>query len=73
MACRAGITTRPTERKNEWLEYYPAMRNWQLVGPFATRGEAQRWEDEQEACLRSLGKSYSETTGVPWWGFRFDY
>ena len=73
MPCRAGITTRPTERKKEWLQYYPQMTNWQLVGPFPTRGEAQRWEDNQMDCMRAGGGSHPDVPGVLWWGYRFNY
>jgi hypothetical protein len=73
MACRAGITTRPTDRKNEWKERYPNMRDWGLVGPFATRQEAQAWENRQRGCDRSGGGDEPDYLGARWWGYRFDY
>ena len=46
MGCRAGITTRPDERKTEWQRKYPNMHNWK-VSEFPTRRDAQLWEDSQ--------------------------
>jgi len=50
---RAGITTRPNVLKKEWLKEYPEMRHWELVGPFATRQEAEGWERKQRGCEKS--------------------
>lgn len=33
MPCRAGIITRPDERKKEWRIKHPTMRAWTVVGP----------------------------------------
>ena len=73
MPNRAGITTRPDERKNEWQRYYPNLRDWQMVGPFASRAEAERWESNQLYCLRSGGGAEPEVPDVQWWGYTFRY
>ena len=52
MPCRAGITTRPEERKKEWQLLHRSMRNWQVTPPFSSRAEAQAWEDGQR-CEKS--------------------
>ena len=72
MSCRAGITTRPKDRKMEWKQDYPNMRNWQVFGPFSTREKAQEWEDRQP-CVKHPGGNDPDTRGAEWYGYRFDY
>jgi hypothetical protein len=72
MGCRAGITTRPDERKAEWQQRYRTMRNWQLYGPFANRAAAQAWEDRQP-CEKSGGGADPDFAGAKWYGYRFDF
>jgi len=72
MGCRAGITTRPSERKTEWQQHYPNMRNWQLFGPFLIRDAAQAWEDKQP-CEKSGGGADPDSLLVSWYGYRFDF
>ena len=72
MGCRVGITTRPSERKAEWQQRYPNMRNWQLVGPFANRTAAQAWENQQP-CEKSGGGADPDSPGAKWYGYRFDF
>ena len=72
MGCRAGITTRPTDRKTEWQQRYPNMRNWLLSGPFASRKEAQSWEDRQP-CEKSGGGADPDSPSAKWYGYRFDF
>jgi hypothetical protein len=73
MACIVGITTRPKERKKEWQDRYPTLRNWELVGPLATRREAEAWEKRQRGCERSGGGDDPDFLGARSWGYRFDY
>jgi len=73
MACRAGITTRPAERKKEWEEKHPTMHNWKVFGPFASREKAQEWENKQYPCQRHGGGDEPDTPGAKWYGYRFDY
>ncbi len=72
MACRAGITTRLDERKTEWQQRYPGMRNWQAFGPFSSRSTAQKWEDSQP-CEKSGGGADPDAPGAKWYGYRFDF
>ena len=73
MACRAGITTRLEERKQEWQRQYAGMRNWQTSGPFANRAAAQKWEDAQYGCDKSGGGADPDSPGATWYGYRFDF
>jgi hypothetical protein len=73
MSCRAGITTRPEERKKEWLIEYPSMRNWQVFGPFASREMAQSWENSQYGCDKSHGGNEPDDRNAKWFGYRFNY
>ena len=73
MPCRAGITTRPDERKKEWKQKEPTMRNWKLVGPFPSREAAQAWEDQQLLCTKHGGGSDPDGILTEWYGYRFDY
>ena len=72
MGCRAGITTRPNERKGEWQQRYSAVRNWQLESLFANRAAAQAWEDKQP-CEKSGGGADPDFPGAKWYGYRFDF
>ena len=72
MSCRAGITTRLSERKKEWQDKYPNMRNWQAIGPFRNRAEAQAWEDKQP-CVKSGGGADPDSASAKWYGYRFDF
>lgn len=72
MGCRAGITTRLDERKAEWQGKYRSMRNWQAVGPFASREGAQGSEDRQP-CEKSGGGADPDTPNAKWYGYRFDF
>lgn len=72
MKCRAGITTRPEDRKQEWKVRYPSMKNWELFGPFASRAEAQKWEDNQ-LCEKSGGGSDPDSPFAKWYGYKFDF
>jgi hypothetical protein len=72
MSCRAGITTRPSDRQREWKQKYPGLYNWQLFGPFSNRSLAQAWENNQP-CVKSGGGDEPDSPNVKWYGYRFDY
>lgn len=72
MACRAGITTRPSERKKEWEQKYPNMYNWVLHGPFDSRTNAQAWEGAQN-CEKHHGGNEPDSSSAMWYGYTFDY
>jgi hypothetical protein len=71
--CRAGITTRPHERRVERLRNYPTMHNWEVFGPFDSREEAEAWEEQQRRCGWSGPDEEVDVTGAKWWGYHFDY
>jgi hypothetical protein len=73
MGCRAGITTRLAERKQEWLVEYPNMTNWKAFGPFQDREAAQAWEDAQTECDRSPGGDNPDDPNAEWFSYRFDF
>lgn len=73
MPGRAGITTRPHERRLEWMREHPALRGWRQFGPFVSREQAQAWENLQRGCERSGDGAERDTAGARWWGYRFDY
>ena len=74
MACRVGITTRPEERKEEWRQKHPDLRNWEQYGPYSTKSEAQRIETELarkfgcEAHPGGQGAEYDK-----WFVYKFEY
>ena len=72
VSSRAGVTTRPDVLKKEWLREYPNLRHWELVGPFATRREAEDWEKKQRGCEKSGGGDEHDYPGARWYGYRFD-
>jgi hypothetical protein len=72
MPSRAGITTRPEERKREWERVKPSMRNWRLFGPFLNRQSAQQWADKQPGKKHGGGHQ-PKIPDIKWYGYRFDY
>jgi hypothetical protein len=72
MPRKAGITTRPRERRLEWMRQYPVMHNWQLLGPFVSRDQALAWETLQHDCERSGADAEADVEGARWWGYRFE-
>ncbi|MGI9337783.1 MAG: hypothetical protein ACR2P4_04650 [Gammaproteobacteria bacterium] len=72
MGCRAGITTDPWRRKNEWERKYPSLSNWQEKA-FSSREAAQRWENAQQSCDKSGGGNNPDNPNAKWYGYRFDY
>lgn len=73
MACRAGITTNPASRRNQWETQYPNLFGWALYGPFDSREKAQEWEDLQTGCERSGGGSEPDNPKAKWHGYIFFY
>lgn len=72
---KAGITTNPERRRNEWARRYPTMSNWQAEGPFFSRKDAQKWEKAQVGYERSAGGRDPDPKHpfALWYGYRFDY
>ena len=76
MACRVGITTNPKRRKEEWKRVYPNMKNWKVYSPFASRKEAQMWEDKTKieyGCVASPGGNEPDDPDAVWRGYYFEY
>jgi len=71
MNCRAGITTRPADRKAEWKKEYPNMHNWKIV-PFKNLKAAQDWENNQ-LCYKSKGYRDPDLPDAKWYGYRFEF
>ena len=72
MPRRAGITTRPHERRTEWLREHPIMSNWQVFGPFASLEQAEAWQDLQRTSIRCDAGAEARTESARWWGYWFD-
>lgn len=74
MACRIGITTNPGERRQYWEGRHPNLRNWQILGRYNTRRDAQRAESRLalryncHAHQGGAGDEYAE-----WCVYKFDY
>lgn len=72
MAHYSGITSDPSRRRQEHLRDKKNLRNWTAANggvPFATRKEAQSWEDRQPGEHHPGG---APAQG-PWYGCAFDY
>lgn len=73
MPCRVGITTRPDERRAEWERAVIGLRNWQIIGRYSSKEQAQAHEDRyaaQTGCQASHGGPDPDGT---WYVYRFDY
>ena len=73
MPCRAGITTRPEERRAEWERQVVGLTNWRILGTYRSRQEAQAHENryaQQTGCRAGAGGS--DAPGL-WHVYRFDY
>lgn len=73
MSRRVGITTRPNERRVEWIREFPTLRDWMHFGPFVSLEQALAWESLQRDCVRSGSGGEPDTAGARWWGYRFDH
>ena len=68
MTCRVGITTDLVRRKAEHEAKYRNVRNWQREAVFASRDDAQAWEDDHPCSNKS--PSGRDARG-PWYGYVF--
>ena len=74
MACRVGITTDLERRRREWLEEHPNLENWELLGTYSSKTEAQKAETEyakEYVCEAHTGGSGPEY--ATWYVYKFDY
>lgn len=73
MPCRVGITTRPEERKAEWERQVAGMHNWEIIGQYSSKEQAQAHEDRKaqaHVCQASHGGDGSAGT---WYVYHFKY
>ena len=76
MSCRAGITTRPEERRSEWKRRYYGFRRWRVWGPYSDRAKAQRLEAamaREIQCVAYQGGRWPEKKSGPWYLYYFEY
>ena len=74
MPCQIGITTDPERRRRQWTRERPTLRNWEILGAYATKTLAQNAENQlaqQYGCNHGEGGDGPEQG--PWYSYRFDY
>ena len=74
MACRVGITTDPTRRRDEWSVAYPGLRNWIILSTHTTKTAAQEAENRARVtygCAGAPGGAGPER--ATWHVYKFDY
>lgn len=74
MACRIGMTTNPGERKRHWESEHSNLSNWQILGRYKTKSEAQKAETafaNQQNCVSSPGGAGAEQDD--WVVYKFEY
>ena len=74
MPCQIGMTTRPEERKAEWTQQRPSLRNWQILDTCGSKTAAQRREKElaqQYGCNYGSGGDGPERAA--WYVYYFQY
>jgi hypothetical protein len=74
MGCRVGITTDPERRQSEWETVYKNLRQWQILGTYAKREDAQALETktaEEHGCEASPGGNEPDNPNVQWSVYHF--
>lgn len=74
MGCRIGMTTDVEERKTYWQSQHPNLYNWQILGTYSSKTEAQRAETSfanQHGCVSHPGGDGSEYD--TWYVYKFNY
>ena len=74
MPCQIGISMSPEQRKTQWEQERPTLRNWQILEVCDRKSEAQRRERElarQYGCHHHQGGSGPEYT--TWYVYYFQY
>ena len=72
MACQIGITTNPTQRKQEWQNTYPRLHGWEVLEQHASKTAAQAAETRlarAHGCNAQAGGSGPEY--ATWHVYRF--
>lgn len=73
MQCRVGITTNPDERRSYWENQVVGFKNWQILGRYQSRQQAQDHEQraaKQYGCKAHAGGSDASGT---WHVYKFEY
>ena len=74
MACRVGMTTDPEKRKQDWESKHSNLRNWEILGFYESKTDAQKAEKmfaEEYGCVSSHGGRGPEHAN--WAVYRFQY
>ncbi len=74
MACRVGMTTDPEERKRYWKSKYPNLYDWDILGHYSSKSEAQAAETQfasEYKCISFPGGDGPES--ADWTVYRFKY
>lgn len=73
MSCRIGMTD-VEERKQYWKSKHPDLRDWEILGEYETKSEAQKAETEfaeRDRCISYPGGDGKE--GATWYVYKFRF
>jgi hypothetical protein len=76
MPCRIGITTNPGRRKREWQEEHPNLRDWEILGRYDTRRQAQAVENRlttENGWYSAPGGREPNNANTKWAVYKFYY
>ena len=74
MACRVGMTTNPEERKQYWKSRHPDLWNWQILGHYEYKKDAQAAEiaiADKYGCISFPGGDGPEIADWIVYGFQY--
>lgn len=74
MSCRVGMTTDVEERKRHWKSQHGNLDNWQILGTYQTKTEAQNAENSfasSYGCVSHPGGDGNEHD--TWHVYKFSY
>ena len=74
MPCQVGITMSPTQRRAQWEQERPTLRNWQILETCYSKSAAQRRETalaQQYGCNAHPGGGGPEN--ATWYVYYFQY
>ena len=74
MSCRIGMTTDVENRKKYWKSRHSNLRDWQILGTYQTKTEAQNAESrlaKSYGCVSHPGGDGSEYD--TWYVYKFSY
>lgn len=76
MACRVGMTTDLSQRKQYWQRVHPDLHGWEILGCYNNKVEAQKAENsfaQRYGCVSGKGGDDPERSGLTWYVYRFFY